>query len=70
MTTYRMKVGKNMTTTVHSVTCNVVVNRSRKEGVWEVEAESAKQAAAQWDEHNDTVARQIPVTKVCPCCNE
>ncbi len=70
MTTYRMKVGKNCATTVHSATCSVVVNGTKKSGVWMVEAESAKQAAAEWDERNETAARKIPATKICPCCNE
>jgi hypothetical protein len=71
MNTYRMKVSsKDMATTIHSLTCSVVVNGTGKTGVHSVEAVSAKQAAQDWDRDNDTLARGIKATKICPCCHE
>jgi hypothetical protein len=71
VTTYRVKVSsKNSQSSVHAVACNVVIQRSRKEGVFEVEASSAKEAAAKWDAESEYVARRLPLTKVCPCCHE
>ncbi len=71
MTTYRIKVStKNNQSSVHAMNCTVVSSRGSKEAVFTVEASGAKEAAANWDRDQEYVERNLPLTKVCPCCHE
>jgi hypothetical protein len=70
MATYKVKVGKDLGMSLHSATCRVVVNGAGKQRVFQVEADSAKQAKSDLDRDNDMEARGLPLTKICGCCGE
>ena len=71
MATFRIKVSqKNLSSSVHSMACAVTKFGTISQGVFEVEEIDAIEAAKNWDEDNDTIARKIPATKICSCCGD
>jgi hypothetical protein len=69
MNTYTALVNaRTLRTAIHAPTCRVVVNKTRREGAWTLSAETAEQAASQFDVDNQTIERGLPRTTACACC--
>jgi hypothetical protein len=69
MTAYRIKFSPvTLQSSVHSMACNVTSSRSKKEGVFTVEAKSAQEAAKAWSVAEELQARGLSLPKVCGCC--
>ncbi len=67
--TYRARFGTtNLKAAIHSPTCSVVANDSGKKFVcFDVEAESAKAAAAKVYDEQDFADRGLKMPTICAC---
>ena len=69
MNTYRMRVGKDLGASLHSLSCPVAAHPSRAYTVVSVHAASPLDAVKAWDIAEDVQTRGLPRTKVCKCCS-